>query len=96
MRQLEEDVDSDTEVEPKENKVNVSWEPCCRRSYGCYNITIFDQQYNSNESKSSNESSDESEDDYRVNENNLLVKKKPELVLVTSKKIGHIKHIKGK
>ena len=67
LRQLEEDVDSDTEVEENKNKINVSWEA---------NIPeevmdgITPESSINNITERDEESLDESEDDHCVNENN--------------------------
>ena len=68
LRQLEEDVDSHTEAEQNENEINVS---------GQANITeevmdsIIPESSINNITQRHEESSDESEDDYCVNENSV-------------------------
>ena len=48
LRQLEEDIDFDTEVEWNENKnQSKQGSKYCRRTYGQHNTRKFNQQYNS-------------------------------------------------
>ena len=65
LRQLEEDVDSDTEVELNENEINIKGEANIVEEV--MNGIIPENSIN-NTTQRDDESSDESEDDYCVNE----------------------------